>query len=163
VTAASLAHNLPEADAAVDAPLILSFDDAVWHVPSDNLWPLLGVDPATSNVRVDRRPLHSLVTALAAEIDRGAVDAGITVDENGRLAVVPAIPAARVDIDASVAAIAEGLLGGEDEIALVVDETPAKISDAMAAAAVERGEDLLDPGITLTWDGGDGRAVQLRS
>jgi vancomycin resistance protein YoaR len=156
VTAASLAPNLPEADAAVDAPLILSFDDAVWHVPSDNLWPLLGVDPATSNVRVDRRPLHSLVTALAAEIDRGAVDAGITVDENGRLAVVPAIPAARVDIDASVAAIAEGLLGGEDEIALVVDETPAKISDAMAAAAVERGEDLLDPGITLTWDGGEG-------
>ena len=43
----------------------------------------------------------------------------------------------------------EGLLAGEDEIALVVDETPAKISDAMAAAAVERGEDLLDPGITL--------------
>ena len=34
--------------------------------------------------------------------------------------------------------------------------TPAEISDAMAAAAVARGEDLLDPGITLTWDGGQG-------
>jgi vancomycin resistance protein YoaR len=70
-----------------------------------------------------------------------------------------------------VAAIADGLLAGEDEIALVVDETPAEISDAMAAAAVERGEDLLDPGITLTWDGGQGildrgdllRALTIRS
>jgi vancomycin resistance protein YoaR len=171
VTAASLAPSLPEADAAVDAPLILSFNDAVWHVPPDNLRLLLGVDPATSNLRVDRRPLHSLVAGLAAEIDRDAVDASITVDENGRLAVVPAISAARVDVDASVATIAEGLLAGEDEIALVVDETPAEISDAMAAAAVERGEDLLDPGITLTWDGGQGildrgdllRALTIRS
>jgi vancomycin resistance protein YoaR len=156
VTAKSLAPDLPEADAAVDAPLILSFDDAVWHVPPDNLRLLLGVDPATSNLLVDRRPLHSLVAGLATEIDRDAVDASITVDENGRLAVVPAIPAARVDVDASVAAIAEGLLAGKDEISLVVDETPAKISDAMAVAAVARGEDLLDPGITLTWDGGQG-------
>ncbi|HEX2282779.1 MAG TPA: peptidoglycan binding domain-containing protein [Thermomicrobiales bacterium] len=171
VTAASLAPNLPEADAAVDAPLILSFDDAVWHVPPDNLRLLLGVDPAMSRLRVDRRPLHSLVAGLAAEIDRDAVDASITVDENGRLAVVPAVSAARVDVDASVATIAEGLLAGDDKIALVVDETPAAISDAMAAAAVERGEDLLDPGITLTWDGGQGaldrsdllRALTIRS
>jgi vancomycin resistance protein YoaR len=171
VTAASLAPNLPEADAAVDAPLILSFDDSVWHIPPDNLWPLLGVDPATSNLSVDRRPLHTLVAGLANEIDRDAVDAGITVDDNGRLAVVPAITAARVDVDESVVAIAEGLLAGKDEIALVVDETPAEISDAMAAAAVERGEDLIDPGISLTWDGGEGlldrgdllRALTIRS
>jgi vancomycin resistance protein YoaR len=157
VTAASLAPSLPVADAAVDAPLTLSFDDAVWHIPSDNLRPLLGVDPATSHLRVDRRPLQTLVAGLATEIDRDAVDASITVDDNGRLAVVPAISAARVDNDASVAAIAEGLLAGEDQIALVVAETPAAISDAAAAAAVERGEDLLDPGIALTWDGGEGK------
>jgi vancomycin resistance protein YoaR len=171
VTAASLAPNLPEAGAAVDAPLILSFDDTVWHIPPDNLRPLLGVDPATSALLVDHRPLHTLIAGLAAEIDRDAVDAGIKVDDNGRLAVVPAISAARVDVDASVAAIAEGLLAGKDEIALVVDETPAEISDAMAAAAVERGEDLIDPGISLTWNGGEGvldrgdllRALTIRS
>ena len=52
-----------------------------------------------------------------------------------------------------------------------MDETPAEISDAMAAAAVERGEDLIDPGISLTWDGGEGlldrgdllRALTIRS
>ena len=171
VTAASLTPHLPEVDAAVDAPLVLSFEDAVWHIPPDDLRPLLGVDPATSALRVDRRPLEALVADLAAEIDRPATDAGITVDDNGRLAVVPAISAARVDVDASVAAIVEGLHHGEDEIALVVDTTPAQISDAMAAAAVERGEDLMDPGITLTWKGGEGmldrgdllRALTIRS
>jgi vancomycin resistance protein YoaR len=156
VTAASLAPSLPEVDAAVDAPLILSFDDAIWHIPPDDLQPLLSVDPATSDLRIDRRPLQALVAGLAAEIDRPAVDAGITVDDNGRLAVVPAVSTARVDVDASVAAIAGGLLHGKNEIALVVDETPAQISDAMAAAAVERGEALMDPGITLTWKGGEG-------
>ena len=156
VTAASLASTLPEANAAVDDPVILSFDDAIWHIPPDDLQPLLSVDRATSSLRVDRRPLQALVAGLAAEIDRPAVDAGITVDDNGRLAVVPAVSAARVDVAASVAAIAEGLLQGEDEIALVVDETPAQISDATAAAAVERGEALMDPGITLTWKGGEG-------
>ncbi len=171
VTAASLAPSLPDVDAAVDAPLVLSFGDAIWHIPPDDLQPLLSVDPATSDLHVDRRPLQALVVSLAAEIDRPAVDAGITVDDNGRLAVVPAVSAARVDVAASVAAIAEGLLQGEDEIALVVDETPAKISDAMAAAAVERGEELMDPGITLSWKGGAGlldrgdllRALTIRS
>jgi vancomycin resistance protein YoaR len=171
VTTASLAPNLPDVDAAVDAPLLLSFEDALWHIPPDNLRPLLSVDPATSSLRIDRRPLVTLVESLAAEIDRPAVDAGITVDDNGRLAVVPAVSAARLDTDASVAVIAEGLLRGDDEIALAVDETPAEISDAMAAAAVERGEDLMDPGITLTWNGGEGtldrgdllRALTIRS
>ncbi|HLL49255.1 MAG TPA: VanW family protein, partial [Thermomicrobiales bacterium] len=156
VTTASLAPNLPDVDAAVDAPLLLSFEDALWHIPPDNLRPLLSVDPTTSSLRIDRRPLLTLVESLAAEIDRPAVDAGITVDDNGRLAVVPAVSAARLDTDASAAAIAEGLLRGDDEIALAVDETPAEISDAMAATAVERGEDLMDPGITLTWNGGEG-------
>ncbi|MGH2617637.1 MAG: peptidoglycan binding domain-containing protein, partial [Thermomicrobiales bacterium] len=171
ITVASLAPNLPDANAAVDAPLILSAVDAVWHIPAADLRPLIGVDPATSNLSIDRRPLVALVETLAAEVDRPTSDAGITVDGNGRLAVVPAISAAKVDVDASVAAIADGLLQGEDEIALVVDETPAKISDAMAAAAVERGEDLMDPGIALTWKGGEGvldrgdllRALTIRS
>jgi vancomycin resistance protein YoaR len=156
ITAASLAPNLPEAHAAIDAPLILEAGDAVWHVPADALRPLVAVDPVTSDVAIDRRPLNALVEELATEVNRDAADAGITVDGNGRLAVVPAVSAAEVDVAASVEAIAAGLLAGDDEIALVVHETPPQIVDAMAAAAVARGEDLMDPGITLTWDGGEG-------
>jgi vancomycin resistance protein YoaR len=171
VTVASLSPSLPVASDAVDTSVTLSAVDSTWHIPAENLRPLLGVDPATSKLLVDRRPIAALVENLAAEVDRSATDAGITVDGNGRLAVVPAVSAAEVDIEASVAAIADGLLAGEDEIALVVDETPAKISDAMAAAAVERGEDLMDGGIALTWKGGEGvldrgdllRALTIRS
>jgi vancomycin resistance protein YoaR len=156
ITAASLAPNLPEAHAAVDAPLTLAAGDAVWHVPPDGLRALIGIDPATSKVQVDRRPLTALVERLTAEINRDAVNAGITVDGNGRLAVVPSVSARKVDVAASVAAIADGLLAGDDEIALVVHETAPRISDAMAAAAVERGEAMMNPGIALTWNGGEG-------
>jgi vancomycin resistance protein YoaR len=159
VTAASLAPSLPEANAAVDAPLILSAGDATWHVPAADLRPLIAIDPETSAVNIDRRPLAALMEQLAAEVDHPAADAGITVDGNGRLAVVPAMSTAKVDVDASVTAVANSLLAGEDKVALVIHETPPQISDAMAAAAVERGEDLLDPGITLRWDGGEGKLV----
>ena len=156
VTAASLAPNLPEAQAAVDAPLVLAAGDAVWHVPAADLRPLIGVDPATAGVRIDRRPLTALVESLATEVNRDAVDASIGVDSDGRLTVVPSATARKVDVEASVAAIADGLVAGKDEISLVVQETPPQISDEMAAAAVKRGEDLMDPGITLTWSGGEG-------
>ena len=49
---------------------------------------------------------------LAQEVDHPAVDAGVTVDDNGHLAVVPAVSAAKVDVEASVNAIADGLLAG---------------------------------------------------
>jgi vancomycin resistance protein YoaR len=171
ITVASLSPHLSIASDAVDASLTLSAVEFVWHIPAENLRPLLSVDPATSALRVDRRPIEALVETLAAEVNRPASDAEITVDGNGRLAVVPADSAANVDVEASVAAIAEGLLAGDNEIALVVEENPAKISDAMAAAAVERGEDLMDDGIALTWKGGEGvldrgdllRALTIRS
>ncbi|MBA3449763.1 MAG: VanW family protein, partial [Chloroflexia bacterium] len=156
VTVASLTPDLPVANAAVDAPLTLSAGEMVWHIPAASLRPLIGVDPATSGLLIDRRPIAAVVETLASEVNREAADAAITVDGNGRLAVVPAVAAARVEVDASVAAIADGLLNGEHDIALVVDETPAAISDDMAAAAVVRGEELLDPGITLSWKGGGG-------
>ncbi|MDQ3226701.1 MAG: peptidoglycan binding domain-containing protein [Chloroflexota bacterium] len=156
VTTASLTSGLPVANATVDAPLILSAGDSFWHIPVESLRPLIAVDPATASLRIDRRPLRTLVAGLATEVNREATDAGITVDGNGRLAVVPAVAAGEVDVEASVAAIADGLLGGKNDIALIVNETPAAISDASAAAAVDRGEDLMDPGITLSWKGGEG-------
>jgi vancomycin resistance protein YoaR len=156
VTAAALAPSLPEVHAAVDAPLVLSAGDAVWHVPPQELQPLLSIDPGTARLRVDSRPLTALVENLKSEVDRPAADAGITVDDNGRLAVVPAVSAADVDVDASVSAIVKALTTGDDDAALVVNFTPPQISDAMAAAAVKHGEDLIGHGLALSWQGGTG-------
>ena len=166
VPASALAPALPDVSAAVDKPLTITAGDAQWHVPVTDLQALVSVDPKTTRLRVDPRPVASLVENLATEIDREAVNANITVDENGKLAVVPAINAAEVDVEASIAAITDGLLQGDDEVTLVVHETRPQIVDAMAAAAVERGEALLSPGITLSWKGGEGmldRADLLRA
>jgi vancomycin resistance protein YoaR len=171
VTADSLSSTLPGVNAAVDAPLTISAGDAVWHVPAADLQPLFGFDPATAKMSVDKRPLTALVENLATEVNRDAVDAAITVDGNGLLAVVPAVNAAEVDVAASVNAIADALLRGDENVPLVVHETPPQILDSMAAAAVEQGEALLTPGIALTWNGGEGmldrgdllRALTIRS
>jgi vancomycin resistance protein YoaR len=157
VTAASLAPNIPVAGEAIDAPLVLIAGAISWTVPAESLQSLLVVDPATSRLDVDRRPLVALVNQLATEIDHPAANAAITVDDNGRLAVVPAVSAAEVDVEASVAAIAAGLLAGSDTIPLAIKETPPAISDTMAQTAVERGEQLIGTPIALTWDGGQGQ------
>ena len=156
VTSANLSPALPSVLAAVDAPLVITGDEATWHVPAANLQPLLSVDPATQTLSVDERPLRAMVTELAAQIDRDASDAGITVDDHGKLAVVPSVTSASVDIDASTAALATAILTGKHDAELVVSHTAPQISDALAAAAVKHGEDLLTPGITLSWNGGKG-------
>lgn len=156
ITSANLSPALPSVHAAVDAPLVIAGDGETWHVPAANLQPLLSVNPETQALSVDERPLRAMVTDLAAQIDRDASDAAITVDDHGKLAVVHAVDSARVDIDASTLALATAILTGEHDADLVIAHTKPQISDAMAAAAVERGEDLLTPGITLSWNGGKG-------
>ena len=156
VTSAALSPALPSVIAAVDAPLTITGDDTTWHVPAKHLQPLLSVDPGTRALSVDERPLRAMVTDLAAQIDREAANATITVDDHGKLAVVPSVEAAQVDVDASTEALATAILSGKDDAELVIAYTAPQISDAMAAAAVEHGEDLLTPGIALSWNGGKG-------
>ncbi|MFT4041460.1 MAG: VanW family protein, partial [Thermomicrobiales bacterium] len=156
ITLAALSPALPSVRAAVDQPLLVSGDDSTWHIPAENLQPLLSVDPVSQELLVDSRPLRAMVTDLAAQIDRDATNAAITVDDHGKLAVVPSVESAAVDIDASTAALARALLTGDDDAALVIAHTKPQISDAQAAAAVKQGEDLLTPGISLSWKGGKG-------
>lgn len=156
VTSATLSPALPSVVAAVDAPLTIAGDGETWHVPAASLQPLVSIDPSTRTLVVDERPLRAMVSDLAAQIDRDSADAGITVDDRGKLAVVPSVDSATVDIDASTAALATAILTGQDDARLVVAHTAPQISDAMADAAVKHGEDLLTPGIKLSWNGGKG-------
>lgn len=171
VIAASLTGSLPDVSAAVDAPLLITAESASWHIPVADLQPLFGFDAGTSSLDVDSRPLRALVTNLSAEVNRDPVDAAITVDELGRLATVPAVNGAVVDIDASVAAIRDALLRGDDAVPLAVTVTPPQIVTSMADAAVARGEAMIGAPIALTWPGGSGeldradllRALTIRS
>jgi len=156
ITIDSLKGALPDVSAAVDTPLTIAGGEAQWHIPEAALQPLLSIDATSGALVVDAAPVEALVESLAAEIDRDAVDAGITVDAHGKLAVTPGQPSAVVDVAASVSAITGGLLQGESDVALVIDSSPPAILDAEAEKAVAEGEDLLSPGLALSWKGGEG-------
>lgn len=156
ITSDSLQGALPEVKAAVDAPLTIVGGEFQWHIPEAALQPLLSIDAASGALAVDAAPVEALVESLAAEIDHDAVDAGITVDAQGKLAVTPGQPSAVVDVPASVSAITSSLLRGESDVALVIDSSPPAILDAEAEQAVAVGEDLLTPGLALSWKGGEG-------
>src|SRR5690606_10985674 len=86
--------------------------------------------------------------------------------DNGLLAVVPSVEEAVVDVDGSVAAIEAAVIAGDREAALLVDRTAPAITDDLAAAAVERGEGLINAGMHLSWAGGEadfGRFEMLRA
>jgi vancomycin resistance protein YoaR len=156
ITIDSLKGALPEVSAAVDAPLTIVGGESRWHIPEADLQPLLSIDAMSGDLLVDAAPVEALVESLAAEIDHDAVDAGITVDELGKLAMTPGQPSAAVDVAASVSAITSGILRGESEVALVIDSAPPAILDAEAEKAAAVGEDLLTPGLALSWKGGEG-------
>lgn len=165
VASDDLAPVLPEARAAVDAPLVIRGGSGTWHVPAADLARVVSVDPATGDLVADERAVAGLVALLAAEIDRSVANAGLAV-EDGRLVATPSVTGRDVDADASRKRLVAALLRGSDEVALVVRETAPAIDDATAERVAARGEDLLNGGMTLTWTGGQaalGRSDLLRA
>ena len=155
ITVADLEPALSGARAAVDAPLVLTAAEGNWHVAAADLKQIVVAD--STGVRVDRAPLETVVAGIAAEIDRPATDAGITVDEAGALVVAPGTDAATVDIAATTDRAVSALESGADAIDLTVARAAPAITDDLAAAAAERAESLIRDGLALTWDGGEGR------
>jgi vancomycin resistance protein YoaR len=166
VASESLIPSLDEARTAVSAPLTITAPEGSWHIPTTDLKHVVTVDPGTGALNVDRRSLQTLVEGLAPSINREAVDAGLTVDANGMLAVVPSVEAATVDVASSVAALEAAVVAGGREAALVINRAAPAITDDLAAAGAERGEQLINAGMHLTWTGGElklGRAELLRA
>ncbi|HEX5498468.1 MAG TPA: peptidoglycan binding domain-containing protein, partial [Thermomicrobiales bacterium] len=157
VPAAALSPSLGEAQAAVDAALVVTGDDASWQVGQADLKRIVAVDPATAAVRVDRRALQSLVGGIAQQIDRAPADYGIEVNANGKLAVVAGGDLVKVDVAASVDTIEAALLAGKHTAALTVQRQPPGITAAIAAAAVKHGETLLNTPIAVSWPGGSAK------
>ncbi|CAA9565430.1 MAG: Vancomycin B-type resistance protein VanW [uncultured Thermomicrobiales bacterium] len=153
ISADDLAGSVPSARAAVDAPLLLRADDAVWHVPAADLARVVSVD-RTGTLAVDREALGGLVGTLAVDIDREVADADVVVGDDGRLTAVASVEGAAVDVAASVDRLAAALLAGDAAADLVVARTAPAITTAAAEAAAVDGERRLEAGMPLRWDGG---------
>jgi len=161
VSAATLSPSLDAARAAVDAPLVLTAADGVWHVGTSDLARIMSVAPETAELRVDGGLVETMVRGVAAQIDRDAVDAVLTVGGDDRLAAIPGSDARRLDIARTSAAVSAALLAGDDLVALTVARTAPTITDDVATAEAARGEAMIANGLTLSWPGG--RAELARS
>lgn len=155
VSAADLQTAATSAAAAVDESLVVQTLEGTWFVDPSQLQAIVRVDNQSGSVDVKREPVVAFVESLAAQVDRTAVDSGITVNDAGELVVVPGVDAATVDVDATVDAIIQTLKEGGSTVDLVVHRAPPSITDEDAARGIEEAESYIAEGVTLTWRGGE--------
>ena len=153
VQTADVEGGLPAAERAVGQAFTVQADEGTWGLTRSRLSALVSVD-STGQLVVDEPGVRAFVTTIAQQIDRGAEDAGITVDDQGALVAVPQVDAATVDIDASTANLTAAIAAGEGAVELVVERTAPAISTATAQEWVERAEALIGDGVDLAWTGG---------
>lgn len=139
---------------AMQASLVITGLDQQWSIDPEQMQSLLSYKKGDQTLTVDTEGVEAFVAEIASNVDQEARDAGITVDENGKLAALPGQSSITLDQAATAAAIEAALEGGTHDAALVYSTAPQEISDEVAAAAAERGEKLLNQELKVTWDGG---------
>ena len=84
---------------------------------------------------LDNAALEAAVRKLATTLDRPVIDAAVRIDEQGAIKTTPAQVGRTLDVAASTDRLARALVGGADRVTLLVQETPPKVTDAMAEPA----------------------------
>ncbi len=116
---------------------------------------LLSYKKGDQSIDVDRAGVEAFVAQIAKSVDQQAKDAGITVDDNGKLTALPGQTGISVDQAATTDAVVRGTPGlARMTVELVYPRRIPAISDDVASAAAEKGETLLNQGVKVTWDGG---------
>jgi vancomycin resistance protein YoaR len=157
VTAEMLAPSLPQAQAAVSSSLVLTAGEQAWTVPAEVLRQIVSVRGGSDGVVVNQAPLEETIRGIAEQINHGSVDAGITVDDDGNLAVVPGLSSAAVNVKATVNNVVAGLESGVHDVEIVVLSNAPQITDEEATVAVAEAEALIASGVDLAWSDGDAR------
>jgi vancomycin resistance protein YoaR len=99
---------------------------------------------------LDAARARALLAEVARALDRPVGDARLTLDPGGAVRYTAAQTGRRLDIERSLARLQSALLvEGRPEVALVVEETLPRISDAELAAAREQAETYLAGPVTL--------------
>lgn len=154
ISAASLQGSVPLAIAATDARFTLTATEGSWGIDQTRLSQIVTVDSATAKLEVDRDAVETVVSGIATEIDRPAVNAGIQVGADGALSVVPGQDAATLDVQSTTEQAVARIASGADTIDVTVVRAAPGITDAMATAGIAEANSYLDAGPTITWDGG---------
>lgn len=152
--AEDLESGLAQIQTIMGSSLEITGLDTGWSIGPDQMQALLSYKKGDAAIAVDRAGVEAFVAEIAHSVDKSAADAGITVDENGRLAALPSQTGILVDQPATTDAIVNALQNESHNVELVYTTTAPGISDETAQAAAVRGEKLLDKGVKVTWDGG---------
>lgn len=135
-------------------PLIITGLDRSWKIEPAQMQSLLSYKKGDQELAVDSAGVESFVVQIANGVDQPAKDAGITVDDNGKLVVQPGQPEITVDQAATARAVESALQSGAHTADLVYTTSPQGIPDEVASVAAARGEELLNKGVKVSWDGG---------
>lgn len=154
IAAADLEGALPDVAAAVGSSLTLQAAEGSWLVEPEQLRSIVSVSAGSDEIVIDRGAVERLMAGIAGQIDRPAVDAGITVDENGDLALVPAADSRQVDQAATTDAVVTLLSQGQHVVDIAVDQTEPSIVNEEAEAGLAEAETLIGDGIAVEWKGG---------
>ena len=153
-TVDDLQTGVAQIETLMQAPLVIGGLDNLWSIEPAQMQSLVSYKKGDATIEVDRAGVETFVAQIAAAVDQQAKDAGITVDDSGTLTALAGQPAIIVDQAKTADAVVAALQGGTHDVDLVYTTTPQGISDEVAQAAAERGEELLSAGLTVTWDGG---------
>ncbi len=153
-TVEDLQTGVAQIETLMQAPLVIGGLDTSWSIDPAQMQSLLSYKKGDETVDVDRAGVEAFVAQIADSVDQDAKDAGITVDDNGKLAALPGQPQITVNQAATADSVVAALQSGTHNVDLVYTTTAQGIPDDVAQAAAERGEALLDAGVTVTWDGG---------
>ncbi|MFM9108685.1 MAG: VanW family protein [Chloroflexota bacterium] len=153
VTAAVLVAARENAAPLVAAPLVLRAGDQAWHLPAAGVARLLS-GRAGGALAIDRAAIVAVVRSIASSVDQPLADASVFVGDDGRLAATPGGSGLVIDVNASADAIEQAILGAAGGVDLAFTAATPRIPNAIAEAAAERGNALLDAGMALRWEGG---------
>jgi len=152
--AEDLESGLSQIQQVMQSPLEVVGLNSSWSIDPVEMQSLLSYKKGDESIAVDREGVEAFVAEVAKAVERSPASAGITVDDNGKLAALPSQIGIAVDRTATTNAIVDALQNDEHQVELVYSTTDPAISDDVATAAAAQGETLLDKGVKVTWDGG---------
>jgi vancomycin resistance protein YoaR len=122
-----------------DTPVRLELDGQAWELPSASVrdalsWSLPAPPSTELNVSLDAAKLRPAIASLAKAVDRQPQDAQLAWSPAGVVAQKPSLDGRQLDVDATLAAIAQAVKQPARRAQLAVKTAPAKLSSANLSA-----------------------------
>ena len=152
VVTAELQGILDDASLLTDTSLTITDGDRAWSYGPSEIVGFVTYDDG--ELAIDAEGLSASLAALADSIDQLAVSAAILRQPDGSFAIEEELPERTLDVDASAAAIAQAMLGGDTQVDLVVAEEPPLVTKERLLPLYRRLTEMVTRGVTMSWSEG---------